>query len=693
LETLLGEQISRVRQATAKKSKETKGKKKTSGMRSVLKNFILTRVLSDPETLRKYTKGRCGTPSGRFEKKYQTELRALILTRLLILVVFLDKAKTANVLDGANCLFVAESKIKSTSDMLIKLCTECLSAEGSIIKHLSRIGVNVSCKQKPIDELDFTVSNLAANIRDGVLLTRLAEILSNAPRNTLLQKLRIPAVSRFQKLHNVGFALAHFEEIGVHNTYELAAHHIVDGYREQVLQLLWAIASQCGISYILDCKIVEDEIKRVESSKLSYKWYLVNSNKSCTLQAVDMNEDYTVNHKTKTALIRWSSAVASKFGTKVYDLTQSFDDGVVLCLLIHYYHPHLLRLDDIKPTTRHGLCGNEAIINERHNIRLALNRMSEIGGMPKVLEYCGARYKAEEKSMFLCLAYLCSRLIESSTEIHASISIQRWYRRRKRLELTMEKIIAAKKIWRAWTTNKNAFYAAQKAKFGKSVEIIERFVLARMGKIRQLLCDRRILESHATLIQAYVRRHQAKKRFAYLQKLISSILAIQRFWKLRNFKMSLTRSIQRKKAAIKVQTAWRRYSCEDTYARSMFLIIKLQARTRRFLARLGTRRWNDSATNIQRIWRGFNCQILYQVDRIDVIMTQSIVRRFIAVKKFQRSLSALIVLQCFMRRVTAKKVFNNLVITTITAQMRGATATQLLKLLSQAREQSNQERW
>lgn len=659
----------------------------------MLKNFILARVLSDPETLRKYTKGRCGTPSGRFEKKYQTELRALILTRLLVLVILLDKLKTANVLDGANCLFVTESKIKSTSDMLIKLCTECLSAEGNIIKHLSRIGVNVSCKQRPIDELDFTVLNLAANIRDGVLLTRLAEILSNASRNTLLQKLRIPAVSRFQKLHNVGIALAHFEDIGVHNTYELAAHHIVDGYREQVLQLLWDVASQCGIPYILGCKIVEDEIKRVESSKLPYKWYLGNCDKSCTLQAVDVNKDFTVNHKTKTALIRWSSAVASKFGTKVYDITQSFDDGVVLCLLIHYYHPHLIRLDDIKPTSRHGLCEKEAIINETHNIQLAFNRMTELGGMPKLLEYCGARYKAEEKSMFLCLAYLCSRLIESSAEIHASISIQRWYCRRKRLELTMEKIVAAKKIWRVWTTNKDLFYAAQKAKFGKSVETIERFVLANMGKIRQLLSDRRILESHATLIQAYVRRYQAKQRFAYQQKLISSILAIQRFWKLRNFEMRLTRSIQRKKAAIKVQAEWRRYSCVDTYARIMFLMIKLQAMTRGFLARVSTRRWNDSATNIQRIWRGFNCQILYQVDRIDVITTQSIARRFIAVKEYQRSLSALVILQCFMRRVTAKKEFTNLVITTITAQMRGATATQLLKLLSQAREQTKHESW
>mmetsp|Transcript_4767 Transcript_4767/g.7432 ORF Transcript_4767/g.7432 Transcript_4767/m.7432 type:complete len:1121 (-) Transcript_4767:244-3606(-) len=697
LETLFGESISRDVRSPAtpmKKSKEVKNSK-TNGMRSALKNFIVNRVLSDSETLGKYTRGRCGTPSGSFEKKYRAEMRALILTRLLILVIFLDKAKIANALDDTPCLFLEESKCKSTSDVLIKICRECLSSEGNIIKHLSRIDIQVSYKQKPIDELDFTVSNLAADIRDGLRLTRLAEILSNAPRNTLLAKLRIPVVSRFQKLHNVGIVLSQFEGIGARDASEISAHHIVDGHREQVLQLLWTIASQCGIPFAIDRKIVEDEIKRVKSSKThdATKWALRDSDKSHTPQRIDVHKEFTLDQNIKATLIRWCSEVTSKFGIQVNDMTRSFDDGIVLCLLIHYYHPSLLCLNDIKPTSRHGICGNEATENENSNICLALTRISELGGVPKFLEVDGSQNKTEEKSMFLCLTYLCSRLIESSIEIHACITIQRWHRERKDSELTRKKIDAANKIWKAWMANKDAFYLAQRAKFGKSVEVIERFILARMSMLQLLHSNRVILEGRrqncATIIQAYVRRDQSKKRFLRQREELISVRAIQRSWRCHNLNATVMRSIQQKKSALIIQTTWRRHIGSLTFSRFLFRIIKLQAWVRVFLLKKRTRRSNNAATNIQRIWRGFGCQILYQIDMIDILTAQRVARRFIAEKKFQRSLKALLILQCFIRRVTAKREFSKLVLAAISAEMEGRTSTQFLKLLMQAKEQKN----
>jgi len=664
LEVLFGEpivpQAKQISNPASNKLKQGKKTKKLSGMKFVLKNFIVTRVLSDSETLQKYTRGRCSIPSGSFEKKYREEMRVLILTRLLLLVIFLDKAKMANALDRVPCLFVKESKMKSTSDVLIKFCRECLSSEGNIIKHLSRIGISVSYKQEPIDELDFTVTNLAADIRDGVRLTRVAEILTNAVPKCLLTKLRLPAVSRLQKLHNVGVALSLFDKAGAQNISEIAAHHIVDGYREQVLQLLWMIAAQCGILNILDFDTLEEEINKVKSSRRSdaIKWDLWDRNQSLIQRNVNVNESCILEEKIKALLIQWCSAVTSKFGIQVYDITHSFDDGVALCLLIHYYHPGLLLLDDIRATSRHGIHGEEASANEKHNICLAFDRMSQLGGMPKFLNTGKPRSKTEEKSMFLCLVYLCARLIESSTEIHACLFIQKWYRQKKEIELTRKKIIASKKIWRGWLEHKEFYYAAQRKKFGKSVEIIECFVCSMKERLLELRNKRILqecLEQCAVVIQARVRRYQVRKRFTILRKLTLSASTIQRCWKCQNLKKTLNRLIQQRKAATIIQAACRKHLCNLTLSRAAFFLIKIQARIRGFLTRTRMKHRYNTATKIQSVWRGFICQILFQVDMLDILTVQSITRRFLAIKKYRKSLKALLVLQCFIRKVNARR--------------------------------------
>jgi hypothetical protein len=41
--------------------------------------------------------------------------------------------------------------------------------EANVIKHLFRLGINVTYKQKLIDEYDFGVTNLASDIRDKAM--------------------------------------------------------------------------------------------------------------------------------------------------------------------------------------------------------------------------------------------------------------------------------------------------------------------------------------------------------------------------------------------------------------------------------------------------------------------------------------------------------------------------------------------
>jgi Calponin homology (CH) domain len=52
-----------------------------------------------------------------------------------------------------------------------------------------------------------------------------------------------------------------------------------------------------------------------------------------------------------SALLKWCNAISSSYGVHVHNFTTSLADGKALCYLVHYYHPSILRLNDIRDTT------------------------------------------------------------------------------------------------------------------------------------------------------------------------------------------------------------------------------------------------------------------------------------------------------------------------------------------------------
>ena len=482
-----------------------------------LKGFIVSRVLSDPATLAKYTKGKCNVPSGSFEKKFKAEIRVLTLRRLLSLILFLDRAKEANILDRVPMLFSKDSKVKSTREVLIRLCRDFLSSEGDIIKHLSRIGITVTYKQAPIDEIDYTVKNLAVDLRDGVRLGRMTEILMCCEPKSILVKLRLPAVSRLQKLHNVGCVLDILRDHGVPSLDDIAPHHIVDAHREMVLKFMWSVLAFCGLRTILNAEAIENEIQSVLLANSARRpcWKL-RLDSDFTEQRVDAPVDASNMGQEacyKSLLLRWCNAVCSCFGMTVMDFASSFADGTVLCLLIHYYHPGHLPLDRILPTTRHLRIDEndnvearaEALLRESRNFELAQATISELGGIPKMIETANTDNPPEENSMFLSVAYLCSRLMESSKEILACIRIQTCYCRYKRRVELEKKLVAAAFILKSWREQKHNYFANQERIFRRPVLVIERFLTSVKDQLYDMRRKRLLREEKAKaaiLIQA-----------------------------------------------------------------------------------------------------------------------------------------------------------------------------------------------
>jgi abnormal spindle-like microcephaly-associated protein len=183
------------------------------------------------------------------------------LALLLSLVMLLDMLGSQEVILHQKCLFQPSAPFKSTTDCLAQIGKLCLSGVGNMQRYTSSsLGFTSSYQQSPVDEINLHISNLAVDLRDGTRLARLADILYRTRQASDKQQqhkedeededddclppvsnqLRLPAISRLQKIHNVEVALERFHSQGV-DTSAIEAKDIVEGKRAKTLLLLWPI--------------------------------------------------------------------------------------------------------------------------------------------------------------------------------------------------------------------------------------------------------------------------------------------------------------------------------------------------------------------------------------------------------------------------------------------------------------------
>jgi hypothetical protein len=121
----------------------------------------------------------------------------------------------------------------------------------------------VEHEQSILSEVDFSVTNLAVDLRDGVRLAKLADIVLK--RHDTCSALRMPAVSGaavapIQKLHNLKFVLKALEYMIVFDDAEKVAKDVSGGNHEVTLQVLWTIFMRPQIERILPAEIIACEI-------------------------------------------------------------------------------------------------------------------------------------------------------------------------------------------------------------------------------------------------------------------------------------------------------------------------------------------------------------------------------------------------------------------------------------------------
>ncbi|OCL08425.1 hypothetical protein AOQ84DRAFT_406824 [Glonium stellatum] len=368
--------------------------------------------------------------------------------RSLMLILLLDKAKISNILPG--CLFQISSSQKSSTAVLHSLASMLLPSLGDITRPLGHLNYRVEYIQYPLQEYTYHISNLATDLRNGVLLTRLVELLLYPPSTlasrfeetftitmptgdiltstfdlnqkeswALSQHLKFPSIGRAQKLYNVQIALSALEGVkGLPNRAisDVTSDDIVDGHREKTLRLLWALVCKWGLGPLVDWAEVEKETARFRQI-----WYGKYTFDTANSDLYSDDEDDTAEldglERYTHLLHAWARSIARLGSLRVANLTTAFADGKVLEAIVDAYLPYC-------PTT------NGSNSSSRACPKLSLTAKLRSAGCSAAFTtlFSSAPALPSRDFTISTLAFLASRLIPTARTARAAAIIQAFWR-------------------------------------------------------------------------------------------------------------------------------------------------------------------------------------------------------------------------------------------------------------------------
>ncbi|CAH8443635.1 unnamed protein product [Heterobilharzia americana] len=516
-----------------------------------------------------------------------------VIKRFIIFVWVMDHFKSRMLIKHDPCLFRTKSQTKSSSSLLLSFAQNFL--------------YEVKVNQTQLDEYQFTVENLAVDLRDGIRLVKLAELLIptlSAPTSTekpppivigpgsLMSMVRFPAISRLQKIHNVGLALRAFQQYGqisMVDGSQIDPRDIVDGHREKTLTLLWCLLLRYQVLALLDHCALETEIQTLEIkvNSISKNIDEVIRFQPDTVENNDEEEDK--NHVAHFKLLYWACLICRLYDVPITSLDESFTDGRALCYLLHHYLPTILPQGLIRQCTTHTpkssvpIPNSLLIRNNLFNLSLFQKKLSILGDVPllfpnfmsKPTSVVSVDSILPPGLVLTTLAYLVNRLVISPSEKHkldllirdnaARIIQNSWRRFQDHMKFSQFKLVPYGREWRL---------QRKMIKASTTIQAYVRGYLVRkyVGEIR---CMR---NTAATVIQSYIRGFLTRRYVSRLHK-----------------------------SAVLIQSTWRSYLAFRSYALMKQLCIKLQAFSRGFLVH----NWHKSAIRIQKVWRCYHSHQKY----------------------------------------------------------------------------------
>ncbi|KAK3706815.1 hypothetical protein LTR37_012494 [Vermiconidia calcicola] len=368
--------------------------------------------------------------------------RKMVL-RSMMLIWLLDQAKATQSVNG--CLFKSTSHRKTSTAMLQAVAGLLVPSVGDVLRVLRHLDLGVCHVQDPLDEVHYRIDSIAVDLRNGVLLTRLVELLLFSSNNTsgvdaavdstitvqlpdqtvvesalfdldgaryprlLSQHLRLPCLGRAQKLFNVELAISALRNHGRFGdtAFDITADDIVDGHRERTLSLLWSLVSDHGLEQLVDFEELIADIKRslIDSTGLN------GLPTECT---------HLLQPQQERLLQDWASVHCAKTGVSVGNLTTSFADGKAYAAILDAF----------------------ATYTNLEHVNQAFNPMKNVHLEPQLRSFgCSAAFIKQlasssgtipsRKTTISNLAFLASRLLPMARMYNAAVVVQRCFRRRR----------------------------------------------------------------------------------------------------------------------------------------------------------------------------------------------------------------------------------------------------------------------
>uniref|UniRef100_A0A665T6B6 Abnormal spindle microtubule assembly n=2 Tax=Echeneis naucrates TaxID=173247 RepID=A0A665T6B6_ECHNA len=643
--------------------------------------FIMQRLLWNPDIAAEF---RHAKVPHLYKDGHEEALSRFTLKKLLLLVCFLDKAKESRLIEHDPCLFCVDAEFKASKDLLLAFSRDFLSGEGILPRHLGYLGLPVSHVQMPLDEFNFAVKNLAVDLKCGIRLVRVMELLIQDWG--LSAKLRLPAISRLQKVHNVDIALQVLKSKGVDLRDEhgstVESRDIVDGHREKTLSLLWKIIFTFHV--ILDEDQLREEISFLKRAlKTKRRLMSLRADRGLQLSPTKTQVPYEHSSTKITLLMEWVRAVCDFYNLRVENFTVTFSDGRILCYLIHHYHPGLLpeealslsttqtvecsprgRLEltcsasdsdtsfDSLPTDLNGtLEFKELLENEKRNFRLVNTAVAFLGGVPAMINPADmSNTIPNEKVVMSYLTFLCARLLDLRNETRAARVIQgawRKYRLKKDLQLykvCVERNMAAVKIQLAVRNFLQKRRAKKKNQAAIIIQALWRgYVVRRRQRLKREKenCAAKVIQS---VFKKWYREKMAKKTTAAVR--IQSWYRMRQHWAAcvlqQRFRAQRQRNLQLKCY----------HNCRDA-------AIVLQAAFRGMKSRQTVKKMHHAASVIQRAYKAHRQRKQYLKLKQSVLAIQRRYRATVAAKgqmqEYQKMCRAAFVLQAACRGWQVRK--------------------------------------
>ncbi|KFK28761.1 hypothetical protein AALP_AA7G043400 [Arabis alpina] len=348
---------------------------------------------------------------GLYRPGYYEALGNVILKRILLLVLVIDRAKSQSCLSlkygidgidgGSPLMFSEKSSIKSSHQLISEfLSSDVMHGEGNLLAHLVIIGYKIPYQQSPLVEYEFGVRDLFGDLQDGVRLCRAIQLLLHDP--SILTKMAVPSDNRKKNLANCRLALQYLKDAGVplkdDEGMMITGEDVADGDKELTISLLWNIFVHLQLPLLINGSLLTEEIYKIQG--------LEQSNEIIMSSPLEM-------------LLIWIQSITRKYDFNLESFASLVDGKGIWFLLDYYFRrevccPCLLKEDPSGTQGPQSVMSNTDYNDAVHNFVLSQKLTALLGSFPEVLQIGDLlEHNAvlSNQSVIILLAFLSSKLI------------------------------------------------------------------------------------------------------------------------------------------------------------------------------------------------------------------------------------------------------------------------------------------